>query len=152
MTATQIIYQDATLSKGFSKICLLNSALGMHSFMKNFLIFMFNLLVSIKKSEEKRRIASHLEALDFDVSLVATEWFLCLFSKSLPSEVRQILITYHLVFISIACTKYTELAGGCTVTEKSVLCLHQFSDNSASVGCPILRRSKGSISCSVGYL
>ncbi|KAH9793548.1 Rab-GAP TBC domain-containing protein [Citrus sinensis] len=32
------------------------------------------------------RIASHLEALDFDVSLVATEWFLCLFSKSLPSE------------------------------------------------------------------
>ncbi|KAG6658901.1 hypothetical protein I3843_04G182500 [Carya illinoinensis] len=32
------------------------------------------------------RIAAHLEALDFDVSLVATEWFLCLFSKSLPSE------------------------------------------------------------------
>ncbi|CAJ1971608.1 unnamed protein product [Sphenostylis stenocarpa] len=32
------------------------------------------------------RIASHLEALEFDVSLVATEWFLCLFSKSLPSE------------------------------------------------------------------
>ncbi|KAL9316837.1 hypothetical protein ACSQ67_017838 [Phaseolus vulgaris] len=34
------------------------------------------------------RIASHLESLEFDVSLVATEWFLCLFSKSLPSEVR----------------------------------------------------------------
>ncbi|KAI4384938.1 hypothetical protein MLD38_003022 [Melastoma candidum] len=32
------------------------------------------------------RIATHLEAMDFDVSLVATEWFLCLFSKSLPSE------------------------------------------------------------------
>ncbi|XP_044465263.1 growth hormone-regulated TBC protein 1-like [Mangifera indica] len=32
------------------------------------------------------RIASHLEAMEFDVSLVATEWFLCLFSKSLPSE------------------------------------------------------------------
>ncbi|KAL5794228.1 hypothetical protein ACOSP7_002822 [Xanthoceras sorbifolium] len=32
------------------------------------------------------RIATHLEALEFDVSLVATEWFLCLFSKSLPSE------------------------------------------------------------------
>ncbi|XP_073000730.1 uncharacterized protein [Typha latifolia] len=32
------------------------------------------------------RIATHLEALGFDVSLVATEWFLCLFSKSLPSE------------------------------------------------------------------
>ncbi|XP_061344136.1 uncharacterized protein LOC133290093 [Gastrolobium bilobum] len=32
------------------------------------------------------RIATHLEALEFDVSLVTTEWFLCLFSKSLPSE------------------------------------------------------------------
>lgn len=32
------------------------------------------------------RIAAHLEALEFDISLVATEWFLCLFSKSLPSE------------------------------------------------------------------
>ncbi|WOL13658.1 hypothetical protein Cni_G22431 [Canna indica] len=32
------------------------------------------------------RIAAHLEALGFDVSLVATEWFLCLFAKSLPSE------------------------------------------------------------------
>ncbi|CAA2979057.1 Hypothetical predicted protein [Olea europaea subsp. europaea] len=32
------------------------------------------------------RIAAHLEAMEFDVSLVSTEWFLCLFSKSLPSE------------------------------------------------------------------
>lgn len=32
------------------------------------------------------KIAAHLEAMEFDVSLVATEWFLCLFSKSLPSE------------------------------------------------------------------
>ncbi|KAG8387225.1 hypothetical protein BUALT_Bualt03G0231100 [Buddleja alternifolia] len=32
------------------------------------------------------RIAAHLEALEFDVSLVCTEWFLCLFSKSMPSE------------------------------------------------------------------
>lgn len=31
-------------------------------------------------------IYAHLGALEFDVSLVATEWFLCLFSKSLPSE------------------------------------------------------------------
>ncbi|XP_022140274.1 growth hormone-regulated TBC protein 1 [Momordica charantia] len=37
-------------------------------------------------SKKCPRIAAHLEALDFDVSLVATEWFLCLFSKSLPSE------------------------------------------------------------------
>ncbi|KAK1306231.1 hypothetical protein QJS10_CPA10g01780 [Acorus calamus] len=33
------------------------------------------------------RIAAHLEAMEFDVSLVTTEWFLCLFCKSLPSEV-----------------------------------------------------------------
>uniref|UniRef100_A0A1D1Z0T2 TBC1 domain family member 2A n=1 Tax=Anthurium amnicola TaxID=1678845 RepID=A0A1D1Z0T2_9ARAE len=32
------------------------------------------------------RIAAHLDVMDFDVSLVTTEWFLCLFSKSLPSE------------------------------------------------------------------
>lgn len=32
------------------------------------------------------RIATHLDSLEFDVSLVTTEWFLCLFSKSLPSE------------------------------------------------------------------
>ncbi|KAE8800517.1 growth hormone-regulated TBC protein 1 [Hordeum vulgare] len=32
------------------------------------------------------RIAAHLEAMGFDVSLVATKWFLCLFSKTLPSE------------------------------------------------------------------
>ncbi|XP_019255909.1 PREDICTED: growth hormone-regulated TBC protein 1-like [Nicotiana attenuata] len=32
------------------------------------------------------RIAAHLDALEFDVSLVCTEWFLCLFAKSLPSE------------------------------------------------------------------
>ncbi|XP_057859886.1 uncharacterized protein LOC131068664 isoform X2 [Cryptomeria japonica] len=32
------------------------------------------------------RLARHFEDLDFDVSLVATEWFLCLFAKSLPSE------------------------------------------------------------------
>ncbi|KAA0033808.1 aminoacylase-1-like [Cucumis melo var. makuwa] len=35
-----------------------------------------------------KKIAAHLEALDVDVSLVAIEWFLCLFSKSLSSEMR----------------------------------------------------------------
>lgn len=44
---------------------------------------------------KKCRIAAHLEALEFDVSLVATEWFLCLFSKSLPSEVRNWLSHCH---------------------------------------------------------
>ncbi|KAF3782659.1 TBC1 domain family member 2A, partial [Nymphaea thermarum] len=32
------------------------------------------------------KIAANLEAMGFDVSLVATEWFLCLFCKNLPSE------------------------------------------------------------------
>lgn len=32
------------------------------------------------------RLAAHLELIGFDVSLVITEWFLCLFAKSLPSE------------------------------------------------------------------
>lgn len=32
------------------------------------------------------RLATHLDEIDFDVSLVATEWFLCLFAKNLPSE------------------------------------------------------------------
>ncbi|KAG6502245.1 hypothetical protein ZIOFF_042134 [Zingiber officinale] len=36
------------------------------------------------------RIAAHLEAVGFDVTIVATEWFLCLFAKSLPSEVKEI--------------------------------------------------------------
>lgn len=33
------------------------------------------------------RLAARLEEIEFDVSLVTTEWFLCLFAKSLPSEV-----------------------------------------------------------------
>ncbi|XP_049934844.1 uncharacterized protein LOC116256970 isoform X5 [Nymphaea colorata] len=40
-------------------------------------------------SKKCPRIATHLEAMGFDVSLVATEWFLCLFSKSLPSEMKE---------------------------------------------------------------
>lgn len=32
------------------------------------------------------RLAAHLDNIGFDVSLVITEWFLCLFSKSLPTE------------------------------------------------------------------
>ncbi|KAL1821769.1 hypothetical protein ACET3Z_016638 [Daucus carota] len=32
------------------------------------------------------KLCAHLETLEFDVSIVATEWFLCLFAKSLPSE------------------------------------------------------------------
>ncbi|KAI3702613.1 hypothetical protein L6452_28360 [Arctium lappa] len=37
-------------------------------------------------SKKCPRLSAHLKAMGFDISLVATEWFLCLFSKSLPSE------------------------------------------------------------------
>eukprot|EP00249_Psilotum_nudum_P010584 c22629_g1_i1 orf=408-1361(+) len=32
------------------------------------------------------RLSAHLDLIGFDASLVITEWFLCLFAKSLPSE------------------------------------------------------------------
>lgn len=38
------------------------------------------------------RLCAHLETLEFDVSIVATEWFLCLFAKSLPSEVKLLIL------------------------------------------------------------
>lgn len=91
MTATQIIYQDAMLNKEFSRISLLKSAQGTF-FILGLKCHMFYFpLVYLLTLEEKCRIAMHLEAMEFDVSLVATEWFLCLFSKSLPSEVKAIL-------------------------------------------------------------
>lgn len=77
------------LSKGFSRICLLSSAQRMSPLMTLLTCFSFSSWYLLKIREEKCRIASHLEELEFDVSLVATEWFLCLFSKSLPSEVGQ---------------------------------------------------------------
>lgn len=103
MTAIPIIYQDVTLNKGFSKIYLLRNALGITFDNSGLARLCFFLLVSSKNWKKKCRIATHLEALDFDVSLVATEWFLCLFSKSLPSEVRLIFLFY---FIS----KHSELS------------------------------------------
>ena len=91
MTATQLTYRDAMLNKESSKIFLLKSAQGTllsDDFADASFLFGQYFL---KLEKEKCRIATHLEALEFDVSLVATEWFLCLFSKSLPSEVRTVL-------------------------------------------------------------
>lgn len=34
------------------------------------------------------RLQQHFQAIDFDISMLATDWYLCLFSVSLPSEVR----------------------------------------------------------------
>lgn len=36
------------------------------------------------------RLASRFEQIGFDISLVTTEWFLCLFAKSFPSEVLSV--------------------------------------------------------------
>ena len=41
------------------------------------------------------RLAAHLELIGFDVSVVITEWFLCLFAKSLPSEVKKQKEQFH---------------------------------------------------------
>ena len=43
------------------------------------------------------RIVAHLEQLEFVVSLVATEWFDCLFAKKFPSEVS-IKISFKIFF------------------------------------------------------
>ncbi len=34
------------------------------------------------------RLQQHFQALDFDINMLATDWYLCLYSVSLPSEVR----------------------------------------------------------------
>ncbi|KAF6143577.1 hypothetical protein GIB67_029746 [Kingdonia uniflora] len=46
-------------------------------------------IVFCEDGKGKAKITAHLEDMEFDVSLVAAEWFLCLFSKSLPSEVKE---------------------------------------------------------------
>ncbi|KAK8497883.1 hypothetical protein V6N11_000651 [Hibiscus sabdariffa] len=61
------------------------------------------------------RIAAHLEALEFNVSLVATEWFLCLFSKSLPSETT--LWEWDVLFYE-----------GAKMNENELLLTHQVDD------------------------
>lgn len=34
------------------------------------------------------RLHEHFASIDLDISMLATDWYLCLFSVSLPSEVR----------------------------------------------------------------
>lgn len=51
------------------------------------------------------RLAQHLDDIDFEVSLVVTEWFLCLFAKSLPSEVCKFwgFSQYSVMFCELSC-------------------------------------------------
>lgn len=72
------------------------------------------------------RIATHLEELGFDVSLVATEWFLCLFSKSLPSETT--LRVWDVLFFEGAKVLFHVALAIFKMREEELLLTHQVGD------------------------
>ncbi|XP_039049124.1 TBC1 domain family member 2A-like isoform X1 [Hibiscus syriacus] len=71
-------------------------------------------------------IAAHLEALGFDVSLVTTEWFLCLFSKSLPSETT--LRVWDVLFYEGAKVLFHVALAIFKMNEHELLLTHQVGD------------------------
>ncbi|PIN11859.1 Ypt/Rab GTPase activating protein [Handroanthus impetiginosus] len=72
------------------------------------------------------RIAAHLEAMEFDVSLVSTEWFLCLFSKSLPSETT--LRVWDILFYEGANVLFNVALAIFKMNEDELLMTHQVGD------------------------
>ncbi|XP_058070763.1 uncharacterized protein LOC131219565 [Magnolia sinica] len=72
------------------------------------------------------RIAAHLEAMEFDVSLVTTEWFLCLFSKSLPSETT--LRVWDILFNEGAKVLFHVALAIFKMKEEELLSAHQIGD------------------------
>ncbi|KAK6117818.1 hypothetical protein DH2020_048445 [Rehmannia glutinosa] len=72
------------------------------------------------------RIAAHLEALEFDVSLVCTEWFICLFSKSLPSETT--LRVWDILFYEGANVLFNVALAIFKMNEEELLMAHQVGD------------------------
>ncbi|KAI3457753.1 hypothetical protein Pfo_014416 [Paulownia fortunei] len=72
------------------------------------------------------RIAAHLEALEFDVSLVCTEWFLCLFSKSLPSETT--LRVWDVLFYEGAKVLFNVALAIFKMNEEELLLTHHVGD------------------------
>ncbi|VFQ93762.1 unnamed protein product [Cuscuta campestris] len=72
------------------------------------------------------RIASHLDALEFDVSLVCTEWFLCLFSKSLPSETT--LRIWDVLFYEGAKVLFHAALAIFKMNEEELILAHQVGD------------------------
>ncbi|CAK9133329.1 unnamed protein product [Ilex paraguariensis] len=72
------------------------------------------------------RIAAHLEALEFDVSLVCTEWFLCLFSKSLPSETT--MRVWDVLFYEGAKVIFHVALAIFKMNEEKLLVAHQVGD------------------------
>ncbi|KAG0488670.1 hypothetical protein HPP92_007251 [Vanilla planifolia] len=77
-------------------------------------------------SKKCPRIAAHLEALGFDVSLVATEWFLCLFSKCLPSETT--LRVWDVLFNEGAKVLFQVALAIFKMKEEDLLKVHQIGD------------------------
>ncbi|KAL9244003.1 hypothetical protein vseg_017826 [Gypsophila vaccaria] len=71
-------------------------------------------------------IAAHLEELEFDASLVATEWFLCLFSKSLPSETT--LRVWDILFYEGAKVLFHVALAIFKMKEDELLLAHQVGD------------------------
>ncbi|KAG9137525.1 hypothetical protein Leryth_018834 [Lithospermum erythrorhizon] len=72
------------------------------------------------------RIAAHLDALDFDVSIVCTEWFLCLFAKSLPSETT--LRVWDVLFYEGAQVLFNVALAIFKMNEEELLMVHHFGD------------------------
>ncbi|KAM7271021.1 hypothetical protein ACFE04_030235 [Oxalis oulophora] len=72
------------------------------------------------------KIAAHLEALEFDTSLVTTEWFLCLFSKSLPSETT--LRVWDVLFYEGAKVLFHAALAIFKMKEDELLLTHQVGD------------------------
>ncbi|KAK4787224.1 hypothetical protein SAY86_011057 [Trapa natans] len=72
------------------------------------------------------RLSAHLEALEFDVTLVATEWFLCLFSKSLPSETT--LRVWDVLFYEGAKVLFHVALGIFKMKEDELLLTHHVGD------------------------
>ncbi|CAI9772600.1 unnamed protein product [Fraxinus pennsylvanica] len=72
------------------------------------------------------RIAAHLEAMEFDVSLVCTEWFLCLFSKSLPSETT--LRVWDVLFYEGAKALFNVALAIFKMNEEELLMAHHIGD------------------------
>ncbi|XP_068641408.1 uncharacterized protein [Aristolochia californica] len=72
------------------------------------------------------RIAAHLDAMGFDVSLVATEWFLCLFSKSFPSETT--MRVWDVLFNEGAQVLFRIALAIFKIKEEELVCAHQIGD------------------------
>ncbi|CAN8260083.1 unnamed protein product [Cochlearia groenlandica] len=77
-------------------------------------------------SQKCPRIAAHLDNMGFDVSLVATEWFLCLFSKSLPSETT--LRVWDVLFYEGAKVLFHAALAIFKMKENELLMTHQVGD------------------------